>query len=241
MKLEEMTWCEVQSYLDRTSGIILPTGSIEQHGPIGLIGTDSICAREISWAAARQCDAVVAPEISYAPAPFNMSFPGTISLDADVYEKLVSNVLSCLFHHGFQRIYILNAHGANLDVLKLLANKHSGSIRVKSWWDFDPVNTLRNQFYGEWEGMHATPSEVAITQKTHRVVRVERLDAPEKLSQDFIKAHAGDKHGPPHEHRAQFPDGRVGSHSGLATAKHGKILLDTAAACVAKDYLDFLG
>ena len=89
--------------------------------------------------------------------------------------------------------------------------------------------------------MHATPSEVAITQKTHRVVRVERLDAPEKLSQDFIKAHAGDKHGPPHEHRAQFPDGRVGSHSGLATAKHGKILLDTAAACVAKDYLDFLG
>ena len=39
MKLEEMTWYEVQTYLEGSSGIILPTGSIEQHGPLGLIGT----------------------------------------------------------------------------------------------------------------------------------------------------------------------------------------------------------
>ena len=47
MKLEEMTWYEVQTYLQESRGIILPTGSVEQHGPLGLIGTDSICAREI--------------------------------------------------------------------------------------------------------------------------------------------------------------------------------------------------
>ena len=73
MKLEEMTWYEVQTYLQESRGIILPTGSVEQHGPLGLIGTDSICAREIAWAAAERCGAIVAPEISYSPAPFNMS------------------------------------------------------------------------------------------------------------------------------------------------------------------------
>ncbi len=245
MKLEEMTWYEVQTYLKGSSGIILPTGSIEQHGPLGLIGTDAICAREIAWVAATYCGAIIAPEINYAPAPFNMSFPGTVSLSAEVYEGLVDDVLSSLTHHGFNRIYILNGHGANLAILRDLAEKKSTKnlrkICVKSWWDFKAVNKLRAKFYGDWEGMHATPSEVAITQETHRVVKVKGLDPPKKLSKDYLSAHAGDNHGPPDEHRAQFPDGRVGSHSSLATPEHGMILLEAAARSVAKDYMRFLG
>ena len=123
MKLEEMTWYEVQTYLEGSSGIILPTGSIEQHGPLGLIGTDSICAREIAWAAAEHCGANVAPEVSYAPAPFNMDFPGTVSLSIEVYERLIDSILASLAHHGFDRIYILNGHGANLAILQGFTKK----------------------------------------------------------------------------------------------------------------------
>ena len=240
MKLEEMTWYEVQTYLQESRGIILPTGSVEQHGPLGLIGTDSICAREIAWAAAERCSAIVAPEISYSPAPFNMSFPGTVSLTPAVFESVVRDVLTSLAHHGFERIYILNGHGANLSILRDLEESFQQMVRVKSWWDFKPVNILRDQFYGDWEGMHATPSEIAITQDTHRIVRIDDLAPPEKLSPDYIAAHAGDKHGPPDEHRKSFPDGCVGSHSGLAKAEHGEKLLKAAARAVAEDYLSFV-
>ena len=212
MKLEEMTWYEVR-HISGSRGIILPTGSVEQHGPLGLIGTDSICAREIAWAAAERCSAIVAPEISYSPAPFNMSFPGTVSLTPAVFESVVRDVLTSLAHHGFERIYILNGHGANLRHSEDLEESFQQMVRVKSWWDFKPVNILRDQFYGDWEGMHATPSEIAITQDTHRIVRIDDLAPPEKLSPDYIAAHAGDKHGPPDAHRKSFPDGRVGSHS----------------------------
>mgnify|MGYP001385649510 FL=1 len=239
MKLEEMTWYEVQTYLQESRGIILPTGSVEQHGPLGLIGTDSICAREIAWAAAERCSAIVAPEISYSPAPFNMSFPGTVSLTPAVFESVVRDVLTSLAHHGFERIYILNGHGANLSILRDLEESFQQMVRVKSWWDFKPVNILRDQFYGDWEGMHATPSEIAITQDRHRIVRIDDLAPPEKLSPDYIAAHAGDKHGPPDAHRERFPDGRVGSHSGLAKAEHGKKLLKAAAHAVAEDCLSF--
>ena len=239
MKLEEMTWYEVQTYLQESRGIILPTGSVEQHGPLGLIGTDSICAREIAWAAAERCSAIVAPEISYSPAPFNMSFPGTVSLTPAVFASVVRDVLTSLAHHGFERIYILNGHGANLSILRDLEESFQQMVRVKSWWDFKPVNILRDQFYGDWEGMHATPSEIAITQDTHRIVRIDDLAPPEKLSPDYIAAHAGDKHGPPDAHRESFPDGRVGSHSGLAQAEHGKKLLKAAAHAVAEDCLNF--
>ena len=239
MKLEEMTWYEVQTYLQESRGIILPTGSGEQHGPLGLIGTDSICAREIAWAAAKRCSAIVAPEISYSPAPFNMSFPGTVSLTPTVFESVVRDILTSLAHHGFERIYILNGHGANLSILRDLEESFQQMVRVKSWWDFKAVNILRDQFYGDWEGMHATPSEISITQDTHRIVKIDDLAPPEKLSPDYIAAHAGDKHGPPDVHRKSFPDGRVGSHSGLAKAEHGEKLLKAATHAVAEDYLSF--
>ena len=84
-----MTWYEIKAYLKARKGIFVPTGSIEQYGPLGLIGTDVICAREIAWRAADICEAMVAPEIAYAPAAFNMSFPGTVSLSAPLYQALV--------------------------------------------------------------------------------------------------------------------------------------------------------
>ena len=43
MQLEFSTWCEVEHYLNTRKDIIIPTGSTEQHGPMGLIGTNSIC------------------------------------------------------------------------------------------------------------------------------------------------------------------------------------------------------
>ena len=48
MKLSTSTWLEVEDYLLHSDGIIFPTGSIEQHGPIGLIGTDMLCVDTIS-------------------------------------------------------------------------------------------------------------------------------------------------------------------------------------------------
>ena len=240
MRLEEMTWYEVQSYLKISRGIILPTGSVEQHGPIGLIGTDAICAREISWTAANLCKAIVAPTISYAPANFNMSFPGTVSLSPTVYEGIIHDVLKSLSHHGFEKIYVLNGHGANLEILENVVKSRQFDVQIRNWWDFDAVNVLRNQFYGDWEGMHATPSEISITQHTHRIVNMDGLDPPGKLSAQYIAAHSGDKHGPPDDHRANFPDGRVGSHSGLAQPEHGRRLLEAAAMAVANDYRSFV-
>ncbi|MDG2286555.1 MAG: creatininase family protein, partial [Alphaproteobacteria bacterium] len=89
----------------------------------------------------------------------------------------------------------------------------------------------------DWEGMHATPSEVAITQDLHRVIASGIAEMPpEKLSREYIKAHSGDRHGPADEHRASFPDGRVGSHSALARPEHGRALIDAAVDAAAKDF-----
>jgi creatinine amidohydrolase len=242
MRLDLATWQEVETYLRTSSGIIIPTGSTEQHGPMGLIGTDAICAEEIAEGAAALADAIVAPTLAYTPAPFNMAFPGTMSVSEPLFEAMVSELLEGLLSQGFGHIYFLNGHGANLAPLKRAADRSaSARIRIRSWWEIDAVDALRKTYYGDWEGMHATPSEVAITQATHRIVPPGPAETPpRKISQDFIERHAGDRHGPAKQHRQQFPDGRVGSHSALATPQHGGALLKAAQTAVAEDYLDLL-
>ena len=242
MQLDQLTWQEVDTYLKVSDGIIIPTGSTEQHGPMGLIGTDALCAEHISRLGGNAANAIVAPTFAYTPAPFNMEFAGTISISSGLFEMLLVEVLESLMKGGFRKIYFLNGHGANLIPIQNAINKTPAlTCRVRSWWEFEPVNLLRQKLYGDWEGMHATPSEIAITQTIYRIVPPgSALSPPTKLSLNYIKDHSGDCHGPPNEHRKQFPDGRVGSHSALATPKDGQILIDMAVGALATDYIEFI-
>lgn len=234
-----MTWEEVGAYLARHDGAILPVGSTEQHGPIGLIGTDALCATAVAERAADKAGAVVLPPVPYTPAPFNMAFPGTISVSEGTFSALVAEIAAALAAQGFRRLYVLNGHGANLAPLRALAERAPLAMRIRSWWDYPQTNARRLELYGDWEGMHATPSEVAITQALHRQVARAPLPAPEKLDAAFRAAHAGDRHGPPDEHRARFPCGRVGAWSELARPEHGAELLALAVDEAAADYLAF--
>ena len=64
MLLQLSTWQEIEAYLQRSKGIIVPIGSTEQHGPNGLIGTDAICPEVIARGVSKKIGALVAPTIS---------------------------------------------------------------------------------------------------------------------------------------------------------------------------------
>ena len=63
MHLHLSTWQEIEVYLLRSKGILIPTGSTEQHGPNGLIGTDSICPTAIASHAASEADILIGPTL----------------------------------------------------------------------------------------------------------------------------------------------------------------------------------
>lgn len=239
MRLDHATWGEVEEYLARRRAVFLPVGSTEQHGPMGLIGTDAICAKAVAIGAGDLSETYVAPVLAYTPAAFNMQFAGTVSVSEACFRTLFTEVTQSLQAHGFDRIYVVNGHGANLAPMRLAA-EFRPEIRIRSWWDFEPVNILRDQYYGDWEGMHATPSEVAITQALVRCIDPgQAIEPPRALSSDERAARAGDRHGSALRHKAEFPDGRVGSHSALARPEHGRALLKAAVEAVAADLIAF--
>ena len=253
MVLHHATWPEVEAYLKNSRGVVIPTGSTEQHGPTGLIGTDSITAETVALAMADITGALVGPTLSLSQAQFNLGFPGTVSLRPSTLIQVIIDYVQSLARHGFEHFYFLNGHGGNISPAhcafqELYADQslglHRGAAvqcRLRSWWDFSEVNEIRQRLYGVAEGMHATPSELAITRHVLPAVScVDNLPAPPLLSADFIKRHGGDNHEHAAAHRAQFPDGRVGSHSALGRPEHGAEIIALAARAAARDYVAFL-
>lgn len=252
MKLALSTWQEVDAYLRRSKGVVVALGSTEQHGPNGLIGTDALCASAVAEGMAERAGALLAPPIAVGAAQFNLGFAGTISARASTLMALIEDYVRSLARHGFQRIYFLNGHGGNLAPAKAafqdlyaehsVAGRETGvRMRIRSWWDLPSVDRLRRELFGDWEGMHATPSEIAITQALYPALLAAAPAAPPaKLSAQFLRDHAGDNHYDASTHRRDFPDGRVGSHPALASAEHGARLLGAAIADAVNDYRAFL-
>jgi creatinine amidohydrolase len=254
MLLQLATWAEVEAYLRRSTGIIVPIGSTEQHGPIGLIGTDSICPETIAHALARQDDVLVAPTITLGVAQFNLGFPGTVSVRAKTLIAVIEDIVASLVRHGFRHIYFLNGHGGNVAAARAAFQDIYGAwsfdpagagaplrCRLRSWWELPGVDRLRRELYGAWEGMHVTPSEVAIAQHAYpRHIKQAAMAPPRQVTPTFLADHAGDNHFDAAEHRRSFPDGRIGSDPTLASPDHGRRLVDTAVADLAADFARFL-
>ena len=117
VRLQFSTWPEVESCLERSTGILIPLGSTEQHGPSGLIGTDALVAEGIAARAASEDeDILVAPTLAYAPAQFNLEFAGTVSVRAGTFARVIEDVVDSLAAGGFAAFYFLNGHGANIGV-----------------------------------------------------------------------------------------------------------------------------
>lgn len=253
MILQHSTWPAVEAYLKRSSGIVIPMGSTEQHGPTGLIGTDSMTAEAVARAMAGPADCLVGPTLSLGPAQFNLGFPGTVSLRPSTLIQILIDYVQSLTSQGFRRFYFLNGHGGNVaPAMCAFQELHADRslevdgaapirLRLRSWWDYREVNELRQRLYGTGEGMHATPSELAITRDLLPLVCPDdALAAPASLDADFLKLHGGDNHFDARTHRDQFPDGRVGSDSALGRREHGAQLLALAGVAAAQDYLRFL-
>lgn len=105
MLLHLSSWPEVEAYLGRSPGIIIPIGSTEQHGPTGLIGTDAICAEAIAKGVGEAVNAMIGPTINVGMALHHTRFPGTISLRPSTLIAVIQDSLTCLVQAGFTKFF----------------------------------------------------------------------------------------------------------------------------------------
>ncbi|MDF1605344.1 mycofactocin biosynthesis peptidyl-dipeptidase MftE [Nocardioides sp. YIM 152315] len=98
--------------------VLVPLGSIEQHGPHLPLDTDTAIAEAVARGVAEQLPgAWVAPAIAYGSSGEHQSFAGTASVGtAALTHQLVELVRS--LRTWAERVVVVNAHGGNVAALE---------------------------------------------------------------------------------------------------------------------------
>ena len=124
MHWQDMTWPEIGALDRERTVLVLPVGSVEQHGHHMPTGTDTYLAAAVSDAAA----ALAGPSVVVLPSPWyglsahHMHFPGSITLTAETMMAMVGDIVASVVQHGFRRIAVVNGHGGNAGVIDVLAS-----------------------------------------------------------------------------------------------------------------------
>ena len=126
----------------REAVLVWPVASTEQHGPHLPTGTDAMHAEWVAHEAARLVDGqvplVVAPTLRFGSSAHHVPFGGTISLSTDTFYRVVYEGVESLLAGGWHRLFIVNGHGGNHEIIQLVARdialEHDVHVAAGSWW-----------------------------------------------------------------------------------------------------------
>jgi creatinine amidohydrolase len=179
LALERMTWPEVQATIDANLPLVLPVGSLEQHGPHLPLGTDAFVPVELARRLGGLRRLVLAPPLFYAGysrprSGGGRTFPGSIGVPGRLLEELVAAVAADLFRQGFRRMVVLNGHFENAPALyeaiertiEPFARTHKALL--VNWWDPIIAEDLPRIFpdgFPGWEAEHAGVVETSLMEE----------------------------------------------------------------------------
>jgi creatinine amidohydrolase len=117
----DLTSTDVSEVLSRRGIVVMPFGSVEQHGPHLPCGTDTMAADLVADEVAERLDGLIVPAGQYGVTPIHAGHPGTISLRREVFESYLTNLCEEMLGMGAQTFVFVNWHEGNIASLDAVA------------------------------------------------------------------------------------------------------------------------
>ncbi|MCW5942800.1 MAG: creatininase family protein [Fimbriimonadaceae bacterium] len=228
MILRDMTWTDVRD-LSRSLVVLIPTGSLEQHGPHLPLFTDSILVTAVAEGVERRLPekVLLTPTLWLGASGHHLAFPGSLSASFEGYVAAVSAVVESLIPHGFHRFYVLNGHGGNTSpndiAMRALKARHlEATFGHSGYFAFIPEDASARILEGPAKKMrHACEAETSMIQHLRPdLVRLDRRVDDGLTSEPAVQ-------GVVHHFDECTENGVLGYATGSSPEK-GKALLDLA-------------
>jgi creatinine amidohydrolase len=120
--LHHMTWKEAEAAFKEDPVVIVPLGSMEEHGPHSITG-DFLAATEVAKRAAKKTGAIYTPTIPFGNSEYFRGYPGTISLQQQTVIRILEDICTSLIEHGITKIVFFNGHAGNGPAVDQVARK----------------------------------------------------------------------------------------------------------------------
>jgi creatinine amidohydrolase len=163
----ELTMKEVKEAAEANKVIILPVGSVEEHGTHLPLCTDSVQPEHVAVEAAKKTGSLLAPPLKYGVCTVTRAFPGTISISFQSLCRITHEIIEEFVRNGFRRFLILSGHAdeEQMAALRLAAHKtmwrhkeeaEKRKLRIMVCSDYDFAYALRGKQFDEKDGHGGT-------------------------------------------------------------------------------------
>ena len=183
MYLSRMNYREVEAYLKTSDTILIPVGSLENHGLHMPLGTDTLIPEHIARLIDERSDLRIAPAIPYGATDDLTGFAGTVSIGTEGLIALLRTVCDQLYRYGFRHFLILNGHGGNTAAIHAVGShlcRKGAYLAILNWW------LMAGQINPEWAGGHGGGEETAAVMAADpSLIKREYLNLPEGIRNDL--------------------------------------------------------
>jgi len=155
---DELSMKEAERAAKEGKVVIIPCGSIEEHGTHLPLCTDSLQAEHVALEVARKAGCLVAPPLRYGVCNSTRNFPGTITISFDSLRSIMTDILEDFIRNGFKRLLIITGHAgrSHMIALKLAAKavimhhkNEENRPRIMDCSDYDLAFDLRGKDFDE--------------------------------------------------------------------------------------------
>lgn len=175
MEYARLKWGDVPRALSE-HWLIIPIGSLEQHGPHLPLAVDSVLVERLATRVASAVDGIVAPTVPYGARSLpnsggGPSYPGTVHVAGDLLTRFYEALLVSFVRCGATRLLVLNGHWENEPFVVEAIEKcreagilESRRVVALSWWSVVHEEDMRDIFgaFSGWHVEHAGQAETAL-------------------------------------------------------------------------------
>jgi creatinine amidohydrolase len=208
MNLNDLSWVEVAEYLKKRQDILLPFGSVEEHGYHLPLSTDGDIVQAICEGISEKTGILAAPIVWYGVSNTTKAYTGTAMVEPDTLKAYTKDILEAVKNSGFKKVYITSGHYSNthIDAIKKGTNESDISTKFLDFSKIDFSDIL------ETKPFHACEAETSLMLYLHpeRVNMEKAVDEEVEIVDDqLVPTKSG-----------------VFGHPTSATAEKGKLLFD---------------
>ncbi len=177
-----MTWPEIRDIIPRLDAVLLPLGSIEQHGFHLPVDNDYYTAQELARIIQKKgeeegLNLAVSFSLPVGCSHHHMAFPGTVSLSEETFSQVLKEVFYSYYQHGVRRILIVNGHGGNAPGIEKAIIKSREDCdwdMLEPFYYWDTLKNRGSEILESGHYFHACEGETSIALALKQRVLMER-------------------------------------------------------------------